>query len=56
MTAKMKSVWASGRSPHFCVAGPDALAEPAAAGEREEAVGRLPARVGVVLERVGEVW
>ena len=53
-TAKMKSVWASGRSPHFWVRGADALAEPAAGRERVEAVGGLPAGVVVVLERVGE--
>ena len=51
----MKSVWASGRVPHFCWLRRDALAEQAAARHREQAVGRLPAGALVVLERVGEV-
>ena len=51
----MKSVCASGRLPHFCWLARDALAEQAAAGHREQAVGGLPAGALVVLERVGEV-
>ena len=50
----MKSVCASGSAPHFCWLAPMPCPNHAAARQRVQAVGRLPARRVVVGERVDE--